>query len=296
MTNHLTQPFSKKLLFAMLCITLGSEVILYLSRFSYFLGTLYESIMVVSFFVGLKIHQRLRGPNRPSLCKLQWILQFTRVYLIFFVCSSLMDATTSFIFKDFNAGYEEDVEEYADYVSTFEEDLSAGEYQGEVHPFFERLDIVGYDFYSSTIAGLEEVYRLSYIILFLMIFKKIFKRKWEKGSRDLFLMIALFASSILFGVGHTLDAEYEWSYTIGSIVTFTNMGLLLGVLLLWSRNLWMLVAVHAIYDIVVTLGYYYFEYAPLLFAGVVVLVNLILQVVENQNSIVNSPVENKKLA
>ncbi|SFB20813.1 CAAX protease self-immunity [Bacillus sp. cl95] len=284
--SKLTQHLTKKLLFALLIITIGTEAILYMSRFSSFMTTVYEGVLIASFFVGLKLHRMLRDDRKPPLTKLQLIQQFAKVYLIFSIGSSVFNVFSVIAFDDFSTEYDETVEEYADSISVFGEELSAGEYGDEVPAFFQWIDYIGYDFYSNTLAGLEEVYRLGYMILFLLIFKKVFPKRFEgetdRGSTDIFLMFALFLSSILFGFSHTFDFEYEWGYTIGSAVTYTNLGFLFGVLLLWTRNLWLLVIVHSVYDITATLSNYYYENTSILFDGLMILTYVGLAIVGSQ--------------
>jgi membrane protease YdiL (CAAX protease family) len=131
---------------------------------------------------------------------------------------------------------------------------------------------------------LEEVWRLAYIILFLLFIKKIFPKRWEKGSRDILLMMALFATSVLFGIDHILGSENSWPYQIGAIVTFANMGLLFGLILLWTRNLWVTVLVHSVYDITATLSWYYFQFAVEVFAVIVFICHVILYAFEKRKS------------
>jgi membrane protease YdiL (CAAX protease family) len=93
-------------------------------------------------------------------------------------------------------------------------------------------------------------------------------------------MLSLFLTSILFGVDHTLDTEQPWSIRIGAIVTFANMGLLFGLILLWTRNLWVTVFVHSIYDITATLSWYYIDYAVEFFALGCFVLHMILFTIE----------------
>jgi membrane protease YdiL (CAAX protease family) len=278
MTTNLTKPISKKLFFAILIVTIGAEVLLYLSRYSTMASTLYDAVMVSSIFIGWKLYRRLGNqqgiPKRPR----QITLQFTGAFLIFFLGSTLINMYSSSTFQDFNNDYDQYVQDYAEVQSNLVADDGAA--TSPIGSFFEKVDTVGYDLYTDTLAGMEEVWRLAYIILLLVAFKKVFPRRWERGSRDIFVMAALFLTSILFGIDHTLDTAQPWSIRIGAIVTFANMGFLFGIILLWTRSLWLTVLVHALYDITATLSWYYVEYAVELFALGVLIVHIILFTLE----------------
>ena len=161
-----------------------------------------------------------------------------------------------------------------------EDGVDAGLPDDPIWSIFEKVDTIGYDLYNDTLAGLEEVWRLAYIILLLVVCKKLFPRRWESGSRDVFLMAALFITSILFGIDHTLDTEEPWAIRIGAIVTFANMGLMFGIILLWTRNLWLTVIVHALYDITATLSWYYIDYAVEYFTLGVLIIHLCLFILD----------------
>ncbi|MFJ7729581.1 lysostaphin resistance A-like protein [Neobacillus sp. NPDC097160] len=282
MTTNLTKPISKKLLFAMLIVTIGAEILLYLTRYSYMAGTLYDAMMVSSFFIGWKLHRRLKNSVDYPKTKRQLTLQFTGVFLIFFLGSTIINMYSTYIFQDFSTNYDQYVQDYTDMQMAAGEDdgAEADHITKPIWSFFEKVDTIGYDLYTDTLAGLEEVWRLAYMILLLVIFKKVFPRRWESGRTDIFLMCALFLTSILFGIDHTLDSEQPWPIRIGAIVTFANMGLLFGLILLWTRNLWVTVLVHALYDITATLSWYYIDYAVELFALAVLVVHLILLTME----------------
>lgn len=278
MTDNLTKPVSKKLLAALLIVAIGAEILLYISRYSSLAGILYDALMVSSLFVGLKLHHRLL-PQQPLLkTKRQIVLQFTGSFLIFFLGSSLINIYSNLTFEDFSTDYDQYVQEYAQMQMV--EEIDPATPSTPLWSFFEQVDTIGYDIYADSLAGLEEVWRLSYMILILMVCKKLFSRRWESGSRDLFLMAALFITSVLFGIDHTLDTEQAWSVKIGTIVTFANMGFLFGILLLWTRNLWVTVLVHSVYDIAATLSWYYLDYAVELFAAVMLVVHCILLLLE----------------
>ncbi|MGG1678710.1 type II CAAX prenyl endopeptidase Rce1 family protein [Neobacillus sp. NRS-1170] len=283
MTSNLTKPISKKLLFAMLIVAIGAEVLLYLSRYSYMASTLYDAVMVSSFFVGWKLYRRLGYESAQLKTKRQRILQFTGSIFIFFVGSMIINIYSTVMFTDFNDDYDQYVEEYTDYQSFAAEDDEAVAADGPVWAFFDKVDTIGEELYFDALAGLEEVWRLCYIILLLMVFKKIFRRRWESGSRDRFLMMALFLTSVIFGIDHTLSTEQPWSIKLGAIVTMGNMGLLLGLILLWTRSLWLTVIVHSLYDITATLSWYYIDYAVEYFALVVLFVHVVLYSLEKMH-------------
>lgn len=274
MTTNLTKPMSKKLLFAIIIVTIGAEVLLYFARYSTMASTLYDALMVSSFFIGWRLYRRLSSPQDKPKTRRRLTLQFTGAFLIFYLGSTVINIYSTNTFQDFSNDYDQYVQDYAAMQSY--DSGAAGESVEPVSTVFDKVDMIGHDLFADILAGLEEVWRLSYIILFLILFKKIFRRRWESGRRDIFLMAALFLTSILFGIDHTLDAEQPLSIKIGSAVTFANMGLLFGLILLWTRNLWVTVLVHSLYDITATLSWYYVDYAVELFALVVLVVHVIL--------------------
>ncbi|ULT56466.1 CPBP family intramembrane metalloprotease [Neobacillus drentensis] len=283
MTTNLTKPISIKLLFAMLMITVGAEVLLYLTRYSYLASTLYDAMMVSSLFVGLKLHRRISSSERIQVTKRQLALKFTGAFLIFFIGSTIINIYSSNTFNDFNVGYDQYVQDYTDMQMDVDQHSETVDSETKTKPdstFFEKVDTIGPDLYTDALAGLEEVWRLAYIILLLVVCKKFFSNRWASGRRDIFLMCALFLTSILFGIDHTLDSVEPWAVKIGAIVTFANMGLLFGLILLWTRNLWVTVLVHSLYDITATLSWYYLDSAVELMTLVVLIVHVILQTVE----------------
>jgi hypothetical protein len=239
-------------------------------------GTLYDAIMVSSFFIGWKLNKRLESPIVPSKTKRQRCLQFTGAFLIFFIGSTIINYYSSLAFRNFSNNYDQNVQQYTDTLPNGED----GAPDNFVSTFFDQVDTVGPDIYTDALAGLEEVWRLGYMILILVICKKIFRRRWEKGSRDLFLLMALFITSILFGIDHTLDTAQPWSIKIGAIVTFADMGLLFGLILFWTRSLWVAVIAHSVYDITATISWYYFDSAVETFAGLVLIAHIILLAIE----------------
>lgn len=280
MTDYLTQPISKKLLTALLIVTIGAEVLLYLTRYSSLASTLYDAVMVASIFIGIKLHHRLRASMDDPKTKVQIMLQFTGAFLIFFLGSSIINIYSSMTYNNFNDHYEGYVEDYTAMQTFVDEPMDEPSEDSAVWLIVDKIDSIGSDLYLDTMAGLEEVWRLAYIVLFLVVCKKLFRRQWDSGRRDIFLLAALFFTSVLFGVDHTLDTEQSWQVRIGGIVTFANMGLIFGLILLWTRNLWLTVLVHSLYDITATLSWYYIDYAVELFAIGVLVLHIILFIVE----------------
>jgi membrane protease YdiL (CAAX protease family) len=176
-------------------------------------------------------------------------------------------------------------------VSYEEPELEPGQHIEPVDNLWEvvgEIDSIGYDIFTDILAGLEEVWRLAYIILILLVFKRVFPRRWEKGGRDIFVMLALFITSVLFGIDHTLNSVQSWKYEVGAIVTFANMGLLFGFILLWTRNLWMTVLVHSVYDILATLSWYYYDFIVEMAAMVLLPIYLVLMAVEKNQQLKKS--------
>jgi hypothetical protein len=79
MTTNLTKSISKTLLFAMLVVTIGAEILLYLSRYSTMASTLYDAVMVflsAGSFIGdlevrtiiRKVHASLRFNSLVPSC------------------------------------------------------------------------------------------------------------------------------------------------------------------------------------------------------------------------------------
>jgi membrane protease YdiL (CAAX protease family) len=289
MTSNLTKPVSKRLLFALLTITIGVEIVLYLSGFSLLAGTIYDAIMVSSFFIGLKLQPRLS--NGIQKTKSQVIRQFIGAFLLFILGSTMINIYSSYAFQDFSKDYEQYVDEYTEVVSYEVPEVEPGQAIEPVDNMWEvvgEIDSVGYDIFTDILAGLEEVWRLAYIILILLVFKKVFPRSWEKGQRDIFVMLALFVTSVLFGIDHTLNSVQSWQYEIGAIVTFANMGFLFGLILLWTRNLWVTVIVHSVYDILATLSWYYFEFIVEMAALILLPIYFVLKAIEKNQKMKKS--------
>jgi len=288
MTDNLTKPMSKKSWAAIFIVTFGAEILLYLNRYLSLAGTVYDAVMVSSLFIGWKLAPMLTPeetvPKKPKLLK--WI-QYTGAFLFFFLGSSIINIYSNMTFRDFTVDYDKYVQSYT-FIQTDNSSQNSTEIVSPSLPvstLAENIDTIGSDLYTDALAGFEEVWRLAYIIMILFVCKKIFSRRWESGRRDVFLLTALFLSSFLFGVDHTLDTAEPLSIKIGSIVTFADMGLLFGIILLWTRSLWLAVMIHAIYDMTATLSWYYIDYAVELFAVVVFIVFVILLLVEKTHQI-----------
>lgn len=277
LTTNLTQPVSKKLFLAILIITIGAEVDLYFSRYSNLASSLYDGMMVASLFIGVRLFPRLKNHQAAVKTKRQLGLQLTGAFLIFFLSSTVINMYSSYVFQDFSNDYDQYVQSTSDSQHIHNENTN-----DPMWSFFDKVDTIGYDFYSDALAGLEEVWRLAYMVFILIILKKMFPGRWENGSRDLFLLFAFFLTSIMFGIDHTLDTEQAWSVKIGAIVTFANMGFVFGLIQLWTRNLWVAVAVHSIYDITTTISWYFFDYALETLAAVVLILHVILLVKEKR--------------
>jgi membrane protease YdiL (CAAX protease family) len=291
MTTNLTKPVSKRLLLALLTITIGVEMILYLSGYSLLAGTIYDAIMVSSFFIGLKLQPRLSNGFQKT--KIQLIRQFTGAFMIFILGSTMINIFSSYAYQDFSNDYEQYVEEYTEVVPFDEPALEPSQHIEPIDNLWDvagEIDRIGYDIYTDILAGFEEVWRLAYIILILLVLKKVFPRRWEKGQRDIFVMLALFVTSVLFGIDHTLNSVQSWQYEIGAIVTFANMGLLFGLILLWTRNLWVTVLVHSTYDILATLSWYYVDFIVELTALILLPIYLVLLAIERNQQMKNPPI------
>jgi hypothetical protein len=258
-TENLTKQIEKKLFAAMLCVTVGAELVLFLSRYSYFFSIIYDTIMVAALFVGWKLCRIQELHLYSHLRRTLKILQITRITIIFFFGSLLLNAYSAIAFGDFTTS-----------SST-----------PAIEPF-EKFHIVGYDFYIDILSGLEEVSRYVYILLFLLLFKKIFPKRWEEGAEDLFLMAALFLSSFLFGIDHTLDTGRNWENTIGIVVHYTNMGLFLGILLLWTKSLWTMVSLHVLYNITASLSWYFNTNGIVLVLLLAIIVHIAITFFEKQ--------------
>lgn len=287
LANQLTQPLSKKLLISLLIVSLGEDIALYLSRNSYFMETIYFNIMLFSILVGVKLAPVLRDQTSISTPKRKLFSNFVKAFVILYIVGIINDNYSSRVFTDFADNQSFYAEDFSSRVESFEE--SGAEAQGEDYTFSDRvyewLDSIGSDFYYYFLAGLEEVWRLSYIVLFLLFFKKFLPRFWERSSsKDGHMILAVILSSLLFGVGHSLGEEQELKVFIGTVVSYTNMGLVLGYLMITIRNLWLLVFVHGLYNVLTTMTWSYFEWTTEVFVLVILVVNMVWMMIEKNRS------------
>jgi membrane protease YdiL (CAAX protease family) len=299
MVNYdlLTEPISRRLLWSIILITIGSDLVLFLGRYSTFLYDVYEYILVVSFFVGISLHRRLKGSNTISHTFRSRLLLFAKVYIIFFVVNYALDSYSIMFLQDFHENYEQTVEEYNAYSPFSIEDNF--EYEEGGSPLWEWLDFYGYTYTTDFMAGLEEVWRLGYIVLFLYFMKLLFPKMWVDGRTFVFWSLALFLSSFLFGIGHILSENQPLTVSVGSIVYYTNTGLLLGFLLLWTRNLWIMVFVHGIYNVLSSISWDLWEGVHGLFFGLMLILYITMSIMERYSTSYNpipSPIQGEELS
>jgi membrane protease YdiL (CAAX protease family) len=274
LANQLTQNLSKKLIIAIVIVALGSDIALYLSRESYFMEIMYSNILLFSILVGVKLAPRLKLADKDvSPSKRKLFSMFVKAFFILYSLSMVNDFYSSQIFTDYSESQDIVAEDFISRVDSFEEDLSSDSEYTLSDRVLEWLDSIGYDFYNHFTAGLEEVWRLSYIVLFLFLFKKLLPRLWEKSSKDTFLIMAVILSSFLFGVGHSLSEKQEWTVFVGTVVSYTNMGLIFGCLVIYTRNLWLLVFIHGLYNVLVTLDWSYSSWTMEGFVLLILVIN-----------------------
>ena len=289
LVERLTQPLSKKLLWSLLLVSVGSDLVLYFTRFSYLAETLYTNILLFGIIVGIKLAPRLsglgegaeQGPAPTSKqTKKRLFSVFTKAFFLFYILNLVNNIYISESFTAFNESADLIAEDFSSMASEFEEAPSSTPDPEMEAPTFYRafdwIDTVGFDFFDSFIAGLEEVWRLSYIVLFLALFKKIFPKWWQRSNKDSFLILAIMLSSFLFGVGHSLSVEQEWTVFVGTVVNYTNMGLILGYLLISTRNLWLLVFIHGLYNVLATISWHYMTLSLELFVLLILIINWLI--------------------
>jgi hypothetical protein len=287
LANQLTQPLSKKLLISLLIVAIGEDVALYVSRNSYFMETIYFNIMLFSIVVGVKLAPLLKEQTSISNSKRKLFSNFVKAFVILYVVGIINDHYSSRVFTDFADNQSSFAEDFSSQVEGFGE--TGAEAQAEDYSFSDRvyewLDSIGADFYYYFLAGLEEVWRLSYMVLFLTLFRKSLSGFWGKSqSKDGFIILAVILSSLLFGVGHSLGEEQELAVFIGTVVSYTNIGLVFGYLMITIRNLWLLVFVHGLYNVLTTMTWSYFEWTTEGFVLVILLVNMVWMVIEKNRS------------
>nr|WP_283244072.1 CPBP family intramembrane glutamic endopeptidase [Bacillus suaedaesalsae] len=93
----------------------------------------------------------------------------------------------------------------------------------------------------------------------------LYPSRWEKNQTWFFWLFGLFISSFMFGMGHTLSNDQTLDVFIGTVVYYTNFGLVLGILLLWTRSLWMLILIHALHNVLTSISWLYVEGAHVIF-------------------------------
>jgi membrane protease YdiL (CAAX protease family) len=271
LANQLAQPLSKKWLMALLVVAIGEDIALFLSRESYFMETMYSNIMLFSILVAMKLAPRLKDETAVSKGKL--FSTFVKAFVLLYIVGVINDYYSSQVFTDFSEDRSVIAEDFSGRVAEFEAGADTEE-ATVADRVFEWIDTIGADFYNYFMAGLEEVWRLSYIVLFLVFFKKIMPGRWELSSQKTgFLIAAVILSSLLFGNGHSLSYEQSLTVWIGTLVSYTNMGLVLGYLLLSTRNLWLMVVVHGLYNVLTTMTWSYFSYTTEVFVFLLLFVN-----------------------
>ncbi|MHC0036510.1 lysostaphin resistance A-like protein [Pseudoneobacillus sp. C159] len=273
LADQLARPLSKKLLIALLMVAIGEDIALYLSRESYFMETIYSNLMLFSILVAMKLAPRLKDEATVgSVSKGKLFSTFVKAFVLLYIVGIVNDVYSSQVFTAFSEDRSLIAEDFSERVADFEEGAES-KVATTTDRVFEWIDTIGADFYNYFLAGLEEVWRLSYIVLFLVFFKKLMPSRWERSSKTGFLIIAVILSSLLFGNGHSLSYEQSWPVWIGTLVCYTNMGLVLGYLLVTTRNLWLMVVVHGLYNVLTTMTWSYFAHTTELFIGLLLLVN-----------------------
>lgn len=297
--NVTLETITKKYILLLLLITVGAELALYGSRYSYFIADVYNFIMIASIFVAVRLNTFLKVESRPKRTKKQSIYLFLKVFVIFTTATFVMDFFSNEYLQDFHENYEEEVIEYTQdysYTSSYGDDFGIDGSEGmDALPFIDWLDTDGYSFFTDILAGFEEVSRLAYIILVLAFFKLLYPKRWEEGQTWFFWLVALFISSVMFGLGHTFSTEQTFNVFIGTVVYYTNFGLILGVLLLWTRSLWMLIIIHAMHNTLTSISWLYLEDAHVIFYIIMVITFVTFFFMEKYlfTSTENKPVENE---
>jgi hypothetical protein len=279
LADQLTQHVSKKLFIGLIIVTIGADLALFLSRDSYFMEMIYSNIMLFSILIAVKLAPRLQD-RTTTVSKTRLFSTFVKAFFLLYLVGTINNYYTNQMFTDFTEDRSVMAEDFSSRVDSFEERTSSdtAEYT-RYDRIVEWVDSIGYDFYDYFMAGFEEVWRLSYIVLFLLFLKKAMPRLWEGSSKGTFMIVAILLSSLLFGVGHSLAYEQNWTVFVGTVVTYTNMGVILGYLLISTRNLWVLVLVHGFYNVFTTMGWTYFEWTTEVFVALLLLINGVLWIV-----------------
>ncbi|KAA0546583.1 CPBP family intramembrane metalloprotease [Bacillus sp. BGMRC 2118] len=262
------ETLSKKYIWLLLLVTVGAELALFGSRHSYFFADLYNFIMIASIFVAARLHPVLQDQSKLKRTKKQTFYLFVKVFVIFTSVTFIIDLLSNSYLQDFHEDYVEGVTEYTEnysYSSDWNGDFSDGAEGESGFSFLSWLDSDGYSFFTDMLAGFEEVSRLAYILLVVAFMKMLYPSRWEEGRSWFFWLFGLFISSFMFGIGHTLSSEQTFDVFLGTVVYYTNFGLVLGILLLWTRNLWLLILVHALHNVLTSISWYYVEGAHVIF-------------------------------
>lgn len=284
--NNLTDHITKRTIILLIIVTVIIDIVLYFTKYSYFMDTIYDLLTFFSFYVGIDLHRRLKGNfsnqqdqirnNRTAI----YIKRFATVFLIFVFANFFVDMYSTSFLTSYWENFDEQVTTYHENLEQFEDAMPEAETSEEhVMNLFATLDMVGYDFLTSILAGSEEIWRLSYIVLLLLIFKKLFRKHWVPEKQKIFLGITVAITSILFGIGHTLAYDYNFRIWIGTVLIYSVLGLVLCLLLLWTRDLWLLVTVHAFYDVVATLSWHYIPWAVWYVTAILLMLKIISQIV-----------------
>ncbi|QOR66438.1 CPBP family intramembrane metalloprotease [Cytobacillus suaedae] len=261
---NLTSSVTKKDIGLILIITILVDLVLYFTKYSSFMFTLYDLLLMITFYVGIKLHRVLSSNDGEPKDRKSLLNKFVIVFIAFYCAMTVIDALSYSLFESYWDNHEQYVEDSVAYVESAvaEPPTENATAEDVTYYVFSMIDSVGYEFLSSILAGTEEIWRLGYMILILLVLKAIFQKKWESGTQKPFMITALVLSSFLFGWGHTLSSHYDdLSIYLGTVILYSLAGLVLGSLLLWAKNLWILVAVHSLYDVLVTISWYYFNLA-----------------------------------
>jgi hypothetical protein len=261
---NLTSSISKRDIGLILVITILVDLVLYFTKFSSFMFTIYDLLLMITLYAGIKLHHVLRSNDDQPQDRKSLFTKFVITFIAFYCAMNVIDSLSYSLFESYWENHEQYVEDSIDYVDSAvaEPPTEDATTEDVTYYVFSIIDSVGYEFLSSILAGTEEIWRLGYIILILLLLKTLFRNKWVNGDQKPFMLTALIISSFLFGWSHTFSSYYDdTSVYIGTVILYSVAGLVLGALLLWSKNLWILVAVHSLYDVLVTISWYYFGLA-----------------------------------
>lgn len=113
-----------------------------------------------------------------------------------------------------------------------------------------------YSIYSAIRSGSEEVWRYATIFSAMHFFRKRLSKLYSfTMMKYLFLMISFMAATFLFGWIHTLG--YSKSYFNLDVILVTGAsGLLFGLLMLITRNLWSAILTHILFNLYSTFRMY----------------------------------------